>query len=142
MLIGVNSLITFNVFMTQQTYFFFKRMKVIIVIIMAQQNRETQQSYDELEQYGRRLWLRNDSVPKQNNEKTEEVFRFVKGLIEKVPDLEIPEVVVDRAHRIGPDYTNNKKRRKCVSQLLFVYDVPSLYNILQSSKVYSKQSTG
>ena len=30
----------------------------------AQQNKETQQRYDELEQYGRRLCLRIDSVPK------------------------------------------------------------------------------
>ena len=34
------------------------------VTTMAQQNKETQQRYDELEQYGRRLCLRIDSVPK------------------------------------------------------------------------------
>ena len=88
------------------------------VTALAQQNKETQQRYDELEQYGRRLCLRIDSVPKQNNEKAEDVFKFVKGLIQEVPDLEIPEVVIDRAHRIGPDYTD-KKRRKCVSLPLF-----------------------
>ena len=62
--------------------------------------------------------VRIDSVPKQNNEKAEDVFKFVKGLIEEVPDLEILEVVIDRAHRIGPDSTE-KKRRKCVSLSLF-----------------------
>ena len=36
---------------------------------LAQQNKETQQRYDELEQQGHRLCLRIDSVPKQNNEK-------------------------------------------------------------------------
>ena len=46
-------------------------------------------------------------------------LKFVKGLIEEVPDLEIPEVVTDRAHRIGPDYPDKKKRRKCVSLSLF-----------------------
>ena len=77
-----------------------------------------------MEQYGRRLCFRIDSVPKQDNEKAEDVFAFVKGLIEEVPDLEIPEVVTDRAHRIGPDLnitttkTKQKKCRKCVSLLL------------------------
>ena len=88
------------------------------VTALAQQNKETQQRYDELEQYGRRLCLRIDSVSKQINEKVEDVFKFVKGLFEEVPDLEIPEIVIDRAHRIGPDYTD-KKRRKCVSLPLF-----------------------
>ena len=41
-----------------------------------------------------------------------------KGLSEEVPDLEIPKVVIDRAHRIGPDYTN-KTCRKYVSLSLF-----------------------
>ena len=85
------------------------------VTALAQQNKEIQQCYDELEQYGRRLCLRIDSVPKQNNEKAEDVFKFVKGLIEEVPDLEIPEVVIDRAHRIGPDYTDKKTQKVCKS---------------------------
>ena len=78
-----------------------------------------------MEQYGRRLCFRIDSVPKQDNEKAEDVFVFGKGLIEEVPDLEIPEVVKDRAHRIGPDLNitttttkQTKKCRKCVSLLL------------------------
>ena len=84
------------------------------VAALAQEKKETPQCYDELEQYGCRLCLRIDNVPKQNNEKAEDVFKFVKGLIQEFPDLEIPEVVIDRAHRIGPDCTN-KKSRKCVS---------------------------
>ena len=61
-----------------------------------------------MEQYGRRYSLRIDSVPRQNNKKSGDVFKFVKGLIEEVPDLEIPEAEIDRAHRIGPDYTDRK----------------------------------
>ena len=61
-----------------------------------------------MEQYSSRLCLSNYSVPKQNNEKAEEVLKFVKGLIEEVPDLEIPEVVIDRAHIIGPDHNDKK----------------------------------
>ena len=89
------------------------------VTALAQQNKETQQCYDELEQYSHRLCLRIDSVPKQNSEKAEDVFKFVKSLIEEVSDLEILKLyIIDRAHRIGPDYTN-KKCRKCVSLSLF-----------------------
>ena len=87
------------------------------VTALAQQNKETKQCYDELEQC-RRLCLRIDIVPQQSNEKAEDAFKFVKSLIEEVPDLEIPEVLIDRAHRIGLDYTD-KKRRKCVSLSLF-----------------------
>ena len=85
------------------------------VTALAQQNKETQQRYDELEQYGRILCVRIDSVPKQNNEETEDVFKFVKDLIQEVPDLEIPEVVIGRAHRIGPDYTDKKTQKVCKS---------------------------
>ena len=92
-----------------------KKLLQLQVTALAQQNKEAQQRYDELEQYGRRLCLRIDSVPKQNNEKAEDVFKFVKGLIEEVPDLEIPEVVIDRAHRIGPDYTDKKTQKVCKS---------------------------
>ena len=51
------------------------------VTALWQQNKETQKSYVELEQYGYRLCIRIDSVPKQNNERAEDVFKFVKGLI-------------------------------------------------------------
>ena len=50
---------------------------------MAQQNTETLQRSDELEQYDHRLCLRIDSVPKYSNENVEDVFKFLKGLIEK-----------------------------------------------------------
>ena len=85
------------------------------VTALAQQGKETQQRYDELEQYGHRLCLRIDSVPKQNNENAEDVFKFVKGLIEKVPDLEISGAVIDRAHRTGPGYTDIKTQKVCKS---------------------------
>ena len=78
------------------------------VTALAQQIKETQQRYDELEQYGCRLYLRIDSVSKQNNKKAGGVFKCVKDLIEQVPDLEVPEVVIDRAYRIGLDYTDKK----------------------------------
>ena len=64
-----------------------------------------------MEQYGRTLYLSTDTVPKQNNEKAEDVFKFVKGMIEEVTDFEIREVLIDRAHKIGPDYTDKKTHK-------------------------------
>ena len=85
------------------------------IATLRKQNKETQQHY-ELEQYSRRVCLGADSAPKQNNEKVEDVLKFLKGQIEEVPDFEIPEAVIDRElFLIIP----TKKRRNCVSLLLF-----------------------
>ena len=58
---------------------------------------------DELEQYGRRICLRVECVEHQANEKSEEVLEKVANII-KESETEIPESVLDRAHRIGPTY--------------------------------------
>ena len=49
------------------------------ITAMAQQSKETQQHYDKLEQDGHRFSIQIDSVPKQNNEKTEDVFKTCKN---------------------------------------------------------------
>ena len=86
----------------------------------AQQDKETQQHYYELEQYGRRYSLWIDSVPRQNNKKAGDVFKFVKGLIEEVPDLETPEAEIDRVHSIELVLIiPTGKLRKSVSLLSF-----------------------
>ena len=36
-------------------------------------------------------------------------------MIQEVPNLEIPEVVIDRAHVTGPYYTDKKNAKKCVN---------------------------
>ena len=88
------------------------------ITALTQQNKETQQHYDVMEQYCCRLSLMTDSVPKENNEKAEDVFKFVKGLTEGVLHLEILKVVIYRTHRTGPNYIN-KKCRKGLYLLLF-----------------------
>ena len=70
---------------------------------------------DELEQYGRRLCLRIEGVPVEEKEKSDEVRDKVLTFMENDPDndisLNIPEVVVDRAHRIGQVHDNKEGPR-------------------------------
>ena len=66
---------------------------------------------DELEQYGRRVCLRIESVEHKVNEKSEEVLEKVINII-KEPEAEIPESVLDRVHCIGPTYTDTDTGKK------------------------------
>ena len=62
---------------------------------------------EELEQYGRRLCLRIDGVPTAKCETAEDALNSVKSEIEE-SGLIIPEVVLDRAHRIGKTYIDSE----------------------------------
>ena len=66
---------------------------------------------DELEQYGRRVYLRIEGVEHKVNKKSEEIWEKVINIV-KQSEAEIPESVLDRAHRIGPTYTDNDTRKK------------------------------
>ena len=67
---------------------------------------------DELEQYGRRICLQIEGVEHQANEKSEDVLEKVVNII-KESETEIPESALDRAHRIGPTYTDNNTGKRC-----------------------------
>ena len=71
-------------------------------------------SQDELEQYNRRLCARIDGVPVAENETSNDVLQNVKSIIEE-SSSEIPDVVIDRAHRIGKAYTDKTSGVKCKS---------------------------
>ena len=71
---------------------------------------------NELEQYGWRLCIRIDSVPKENKEKAQGLFKSIKALIEEVPGLKIQEVVTEQVY------------------YCFLYDLLSSYSILKSLK--------
>ena len=73
-----------------------------------------QQANEELEQYGRRLCVRIDGVPTVDNETSDEVLDKVKSLI-KETSCDIPDVVIDRAHRIGKGYNDRKTNVRCKS---------------------------
>ena len=66
---------------------------------------------DELEQYGRRLCLRIDGVPHKEVETSGEVLKVVKEKI-KEAKVDIPDVVIDRAHRIGAPYVDDTSKIK------------------------------
>ena len=66
---------------------------------------ELNDSQDELEQYGRRLCIRTDGVLMAENEKSNDVLPNIKSIIEE-SSSEIPDVAIDRTHRIGKAYTD------------------------------------
>ena len=69
---------------------------------------------DELEQYGRRVCLCIEGVEHKVNEKYEEVLGKVINVI-KESEAEIPESVLDRAHHIGPTYTDTGKKMESIT---------------------------
>ena len=69
---------------------------------------------EELEQYGRRLCLRIEGVPSAEKETSEEVLEKVKCLVSE-SGCDKPDVVIDRAHRIGKGYTDKKSNLSCKS---------------------------
>ena len=77
-------------------------------------NIDNQSQNEELEQYGRRLCLRIDGVPTVKDETSDDVFQTTKSLFTEAK-VDIPENVVDRAHRIGPTYTDKKSNKICKS---------------------------
>ena len=77
-------------------------------------NANNQSRNEELEQYGRRLCLRIDGVPTVKDESSDDVLEFTKSLF-KEANVAVPDAVLDRAHRIGPSYTDRITSKKCKS---------------------------
>ena len=63
---------------------------------------------EENEQYGRRLCLRFDGIIKEKDETVERVVTDLKSKWKDVGIKNIPDAVVDRAHRIGKPYVNTE----------------------------------
>ena len=78
---------------------------------------ELKASQDELEQYGRRLSIRIDGVPVAENETSNNVLQNVRSITEE-SSSEIPDVAIDRAHRIGKAYTDKTSGVKCKSVIV------------------------
>ena len=58
------------------------------------------------EQYSRRHSLRLTGVPRKRDETSDDCLNIVKKIITKIPGLNIPDAVLDRAHRIGASSGN------------------------------------
>ena len=69
---------------------------------------------DELEQYGRRVCLRIEGVEHKVSEKSEEFLEKVINIVNE-SEAEVPESVLERAHHIGPTYTDNDTGNKMQS---------------------------
>ena len=67
--------------------------------------------------------MRTDGVPTVDNETSDEVVDKVKSLI-KETSYGIPDVVIDRAHRIGKGYKDKRSNvRPLMTGKLFLGDL-------------------
>ena len=72
---------------------------------------------DDLEQYGRRVYVRIDDVPVEFEETADSVYEKVGEFFREArPD--IPVSCIDRAHRIGSEYKSCRNKKKCCSILV------------------------
>ena len=74
-------------------------------------------NHEELEQYGRGLYLRIDDVPTQTNESSDDALDSVKSLF-KETNVDIPELVIYRAHRFGSRYLDASSNNYCKSMII------------------------
>ena len=63
-------------------------------------NTKNKDEHEELEQYGCRLCLRIDGVPVEKGESSKGVLKKVTSVCEET-NLDIADVAIDSAHRIG-----------------------------------------
>ena len=77
-------------------------------------NINNQSRNEELVQYSRRLCLRADGVPTVKDESSNDVLEFTTYLF-KEAKVAVRDNVLDRAHKIGPSYTERITSKKCKS---------------------------
>ncbi len=78
-------------------------------VILESHVSHLRKSYENQEQYSRRLCLRIDGIelpPKGTNESGETVLGKVKDIFDEL-EVDVPDAVIDRAHRIGPKSTDD-----------------------------------
>ena len=73
---------------------------------------ELKDSQDEIEQYGRRLRIRIDTVPMVEYDTSNNVVKTIKLVIEEYSG-EIPDVAIIMPHQIGKVYTDQTTGVKC-----------------------------
>ena len=92
------------------------------VVELRELSIKNQSRKEELEQYGRRLCLRLDGLSTVQNESSDDVLEVTKSLF-KEAKVAVPDNVLDRAHRIGPSYTDritSKKMQKHHCEIYYI----------------------
>ena len=87
-------------------------------------------NHEELEQYGRGLYLRIDDVPTQTNESSDDALDSVKSLF-KETNVDIPELVIYRAHRFNSRYLDASSNNYCKSMIIR-FTIFRYRNVVQS----------
>ena len=80
------------------------------IIEIKKQNLTNQSEIEEVEQYGGRQCLRFEGVPTEQNETSDKVLSKVVDMCKEAGG-DIPDTVIDRAHRIGEAYFDNNRRK-------------------------------
>ena len=80
-------------------------------------NISNQNNNEELEQYGRCLYLRIDGVPTKTSESSDDVSDSVKSLFQEAK-VDISESVIERAHRTGSRYLDTASNNYCKSIII------------------------
>ena len=65
------------------------------VMTLKYANLQMQNSKEELEQYGRRLYLRINGVPAKSGETSDHVLKYIKKKMFDEGELDIPDTVID-----------------------------------------------
>ena len=86
---------------------------------LSEQNEILLQKCEENEQYGRRLCMRITSIPSQENGSAKGVRNLVKSVIEE-SGCDIPDIALDRAHRIGK---NDPSGKKCKASYCKIHNI-------------------
>ena len=101
------------------------------VLELKQANVKLQNEIHELEQYGRRSFLRIDGIPDVSNESSEDVFNDIADIF-VIAGIEDVLQHIDRAHRIGKSY-HQKIEKKCKSIIV------KFVSFRHRTKVYKKR---
>ena len=88
-----------------------------------------EKTVDELEQYGRRVCLHNESVEHKVKEKSEEILKKIDQYCKRVWNWN-SWISFGRAHCIGPTYTDNDTNNAQIRLDL----IKDLYNLLVSPR--------
>ena len=91
----------YDVEMLQQHVISLKEQNEILGNKFREGNDDILKICEENEQYSRRLRLRVEGIPTVANEKSEDVLEKVRKIISE-NQVDIPDTVLDRAHRAGP----------------------------------------